>query len=67
MLKAKDLRDQSVEELEANLADSKRSLFELKNELRKSKKIEKPHQIRETRKGIAKLLTIINEKRLAKA
>ncbi len=67
MLKAKDLRDQSLEELEATLADSKKTLFERKNELRKSKKVDQPHLFKETKKAIAKILTIINEKRLAKA
>ena len=65
MLKAKDLRDQSIEELEANLLDTKKELFELKNELKQSKKLEKPHLLREKKKDIAKLLTIVREKQLA--
>lgn len=63
MLKAKDLRDVVIEELEAQLQDIKAELFELVNEIKKSKKLDKPHLIREKKKNIAKLITVIKEKR----
>lgn len=66
MLKAKDLRDQTVEELEALCMDCRKSLFRLVNEAKQAKKAEKPHLIREKKKDIAKLLTVIHQKQLAK-
>jgi large subunit ribosomal protein L29 len=65
MLKAKDLRDQAIEELEAALLDCKKELYELQNEKKQTKKLEKPHQLRERKKDIAKILTIIGEKQRA--
>ena len=62
MVKAKDLRDQTIEELEARLEESRKALFELRNEKRQMKKVEKPHLLVEMKRDIAKLLTIIKEK-----
>ena len=61
--KAKELRDQSVEELEAIYEDSCKKLFELNNQFRVAKKAEKPHEIKHARKDIARLLTVLTEKR----
>lgn len=63
MYKAKDLRDQSIEELEAIYEDSCKKLFELNNQFRSQKKREKPHEIKHARKDIARLLTVLSEKR----
>lgn len=63
MYKAKDLRDQSLEELEAIYQDSCKKLFELVNQAKAEKKREKPHEIGHVRKDIARLLTIMTEKR----
>lgn len=63
MYKAKDLRDQSLEELEAIYQDSCKKLFELVNQFKAQKKREKPHEIKHARKDIARLLTVITEKR----
>lgn len=63
MYKAKDLRDQSLEELEAIYEDSCKKLFELNSQFRSQKKREKPHEIKHARKDIARLLTVISEKR----
>jgi large subunit ribosomal protein L29 len=65
MAKARDYRDQSSEELEASYEDIRKELFQLKNETRRSKKVDKPHLFRQKRKDLARLLTVINEKRLA--
>ena len=62
MYKAKELRDQSIEELNAIYEDSCRKLFELVNEFKSQKKRNKPHEIRHARKDIARLLTVISEK-----
>lgn len=63
MYKAKDLRDQSVEELEAIYEDTCKKLFELNNQVKSQKKSEKPHETKHARKDIARLLTVISEKR----
>lgn len=63
MYKAKDLRDQSLNELEAIYDDSCKKLFELINQFKSQKKREKPHEIKHARKDIARLLTVMSEKR----
>ena len=62
MLKAKDLRDQSPEELEANLVDLSKELFQLKNQFKLTKKLEQPHRLRELRRDRARILTVLGEK-----
>lgn len=66
MLKAKDLRDQSVEELLAACEDARKELFRMVNEAKHARKVDNPQQIRNKRKDIAKLLTVIHEKQQAK-
>ncbi|MBA2369725.1 MAG: 50S ribosomal protein L29 [Candidatus Protochlamydia sp.] len=63
MFKAKDLRDQNIEELEAAYEESCRKLFELTGAFRSQKQREKPHEIKHARKDIARLLTVLSEKR----
>jgi large subunit ribosomal protein L29 len=65
MKKAQEFRDQSLEDLEANCRDARKELFELVNEMKLTKKVEKPHLVRHKKREIALLLTVINEKRLA--
>jgi len=61
-MKTKEIRTMSVEEMEAKLAESKDKLF--KQKLQKSLgQQEGPNKIRQTRKDIAKLMTIISEKK----
>lgn len=62
MYKATELRDQSLEELEAMYDESCKKLFELINEFKSQKKREKPHEIKHARKDIARLLTVMTEK-----
>ena len=63
MLKAKELENQSVEELEAKYEDTCRDIFELTNELRVSRKLEKPHELKEKKKDRARILTILRQKK----
>lgn len=65
MAKAKNYRDLSEQELTATYEDTRKELFELKNEVRRTKKVDKPHLFREKKKDLARLLTVMNEKRLA--
>jgi large subunit ribosomal protein L29 len=60
--KANEFRDMSVVELEAAHLEARKDLFEMVNEAHREKKVEKPHRIRQKRKEIARLLTVITEK-----
>jgi len=60
--KEKDLKDQSVKELQANVHNLNREIFQLRNELATQRKLEKPHLIREKRKNIARILTLLTQK-----
>jgi|688.fasta_scaffold07199_19 large subunit ribosomal protein L29 len=64
-MKAKEMRDQTVDELEAAFSDTRKELFKLVNEMQHSKKIEKPDLIRKNKKKLARLLTVLTEKRSA--
>lgn len=66
MYKAKELRDQTLEELEAAYQNSCKQLFELVNAFKFQKKREKPHEMKHARKDIARLLTVMTEKRKQK-
>ncbi len=66
MQKAKDFRDQTVEELETLVGEKRKALFELVNAVKFSKKAEKPHLISQTKKEIARLHTVMTEKRAEK-
>ncbi|MEM1282731.1 MAG: 50S ribosomal protein L29 [Chlamydiota bacterium] len=65
MLKAKDLRDKSVDELKAILLDTRKSLFEMTNEAQLTKDSSNRDKIRTMKKEVARLLTIIKEKDVA--
>lgn len=62
MLKAKDLRNQSVEELKAYDREISRELYELRNELSVDRKISKPHLLREKKRDRARVLTVLQGK-----
>ncbi|MCP5503818.1 MAG: 50S ribosomal protein L29 [Chlamydiales bacterium] len=63
MLKASELINQSDEELEAQYEDICRDIFELTNELRVSRKLEKPHELKEKKKDRARILTVLRQKK----
>ncbi len=63
MLKAKDLRNEAIEELQAMVQEISREIYELRNELRISRKLEKPHLLVSKKKDRARILTIISEKK----
>lgn len=64
MSKAKDLRDKSQEELEADLIDMRKELYVWVNDTKQSKKIDQPSFAKNKRKEIARVLTVIREKEL---
>lgn len=61
-MKAQELRDQSVEELQVRLEELQKKGFELRNERQVHKKLEHPHEMAQTRREIARVLTVLNEK-----
>lgn len=65
MAKAQELRDQSQEELEALYEDLNKKVFELRNQQSLEKKLDEPHMLRESKKNIARVLTVLREKQLS--
>ena len=64
MVKMQDLRDQSDEQIILRKEEIKKSIFDLRNELKTVHKLEKPHMMRELKKEKARLLTVLNERKL---
>lgn len=56
------LRDNSVEDLEAKMTDLKKELSKEKATISSGTRAEKPSKIRNTRRQIARILTLIGEK-----
>lgn len=61
-MKAHEMRDLSLAELEARLKDEKEALMDYNFNKAIAGQIENPARIRNTRREIARLITIINEK-----
>lgn len=62
MSKAKDLRDLNLEELELQYNECRKTLFALVNKVKMEKNNERPHERKQARKQIARLLTVMTEK-----
>lgn len=60
--KEKELKDQSVKELQHQAQTLDREIYQLRNELATQRKLEKPHQIKEKRRNKARILTILTQK-----
>lgn len=63
MLKVKELQDQSEQELTALSSDLEKEVFQLRNELNVSRKLEKPHLLKAKRRDRARVLTILSQKK----
>ncbi len=61
MAKAKELREQSQEELKALYQDLSKELFQLRNEMKVTRKMEKPNMVRIKKKDRARVMTILRE------
>lgn len=61
-MKATELRNKSAEELASMLNDLKTELFNLRFQLAINQ-LENPHKIKETKKEIARVMTVIAEKK----
>lgn len=66
-MKASEIRDMAVPELELAVDDINKELFALVNERKRTKKMEKPHLLRTKKKHKARLLTILGEKQAGKS
>jgi large subunit ribosomal protein L29 len=64
MAKAKELRDQTADELKAIYRDLSKELFQMRNEMKVTRKIEKSHLVRMKKKDRARVMTILREKEL---
>ncbi|HHW44552.1 50S ribosomal protein L29 [Desulfofundulus thermobenzoicus] len=62
-MKAKDLREMTDEELSKKLIDTKDELFKLRFQLA-TNQLDNPMKIKEVRRNIARLKTIIREREL---
>ncbi len=62
-MKAHEMRDLSLAELEARLKDEKEALIDFRFNKAIAGQIENPARIKNTRREIARLITIINEKK----
>jgi large subunit ribosomal protein L29 len=60
-MKAKDIRERSDDELRKTLSDLEEQLFKLRFQ-KSTGQIENPIKIREVRKDIARVLTVMNER-----
>lgn len=63
-MKAQELRDKSVDELNAEMTELLSQQFRLRMQ-RASGQLGQPHQFKVVRRDIARIQTIINEKRAA--
>ncbi len=60
-MKAKELREKTIEELRKLEKELRRKIQELKM-MKVLKKLDKPHLLKFARKDLARVLTVINEK-----
>ncbi len=64
MAKENPLMGQSQEELRALCQDLSREMFDLRNEMSTSRKVEKPHLLRMKKKERARAMTILRQKEM---
>ena len=62
----KDIREKSVDELAKLLKEKKLHLFELKLKF-KTQQLTNPNEIKETRRDVARILTLMKEKEVSNA
>ena len=62
-MKARQVRELSDEELEARIRDTRKELFNLRFQ-HATGQLDDPHKLSSTRREIARLLTMINERDL---
>ncbi len=64
MANAKELKSQSSEELNALYQDLSKELFHMRNEMKITRKMEKPHLVRIKKKDRARVMTVLREREI---
>jgi large subunit ribosomal protein L29 len=62
MLNLNEVRSQSVDALKAQVREVSKEIYNLENELRLNRKLDKPHLLRSKKKDRARLMLAIHEK-----
>lgn len=62
MSKKKEFVSQSVEELKTTYNELSKKVFEMKNEISTTHKIEKAHLLRKAKRDRARVMTLLNKK-----
>ncbi|MBS0630075.1 MAG: 50S ribosomal protein L29 [Verrucomicrobia bacterium] len=62
MSKMKEFENQSPEELKATFVELSKKMFEMRNEISTTHKIEKAHLLRKAKRDRARVMTILNRK-----
>ncbi len=65
-MKARELRELSTEELEQKVAELRQELFNLKMQ-HSTGQLENPMRLKQLRRDIARILTVLRERELAQA
>lgn len=63
-MKIKEIRDKETSHLEHELVEQHRHLFDLRSQA-VTEKLEDPSQLNKTRRGIARIKTVLRERQLA--
>ena len=66
LMKIKDIRDLGIEELETQILDLKKELFNLRFQ-HATNQLDNPMRIAEVKKSIARIKTVIRERELTKS
>jgi large subunit ribosomal protein L29 len=64
MLDLKEIRSQNKEALMAQVKEISKEIYNLENELRLNRKLDKPHLLRSKKKDRARLMLVLHEKTL---
>jgi|GEM_PF-666177 len=64
MVKLSELRDQSADDLKTLFEDLSKEIFQLRNEFKITRKIEKTHLIKEKKRKRAQIMTILREQEI---
>ncbi len=57
-----EFKDQSVQELKALLEQLSKEVYEFRNEISTTRKIDKPHLLRKKKRDRARILTVLHQK-----
>ena len=63
-MKLNEMREKSIEELKEEVLNQKKELFSLRMQHNKMKQLENPAQIKQVKRTIAQLKTIIRQKEM---